>query len=177
AAVERLRQGTPEWGDRHRFFWSGIDRTDPETVRYLRGLYDAGVAQMDRMTLPTLLDTLDRLDLARDTLVIFTADHGEALGEHGRFLHDDLHATTTHVPLVLRWPGRLPAGQRIGTVAGLVDLMPTILDLLDVSGPSAMQGRSLVPVMEGTTTAASPAVPSEYRDPVERMAWREPGLA
>ena len=100
-----------------------------------------------RRSLTPLLDELDALGLARDTLVVFTSDHGEAFGEHGVFLHDDLYRETLHVPLVLRFPGRLPAGRRVDARARLLDLMPTVLDLLGVPAPADVQGRSLVPLV------------------------------
>jgi len=78
-------------------------------VRFVERLYDAGIRRMDTETIRPLLDRLDQLGLARERWWSFTSDHGEAFGEHGQFQHDDLYAGTVRVPLVLRWPGRLPA--------------------------------------------------------------------
>jgi len=145
--VDRLRTGVDGWEKGHQIFWAGVDATDPRTVHFVASLYDAGIRHMDEATVAPLLDLLERLDVARDTLVVFTSDHGEAFAEHGRFLHDDLHAGTLHVPLILRFPGRLPPGQRVAARARLLDVMPTILDLVGVSVPPAAEGRSLVPLM------------------------------
>jgi len=135
---------------------ASVDRTDPRTVHFIERLYDAGIRHMDEETLAPLLDLLDGLDLARDTLVVFTSDHGEAFLEHGRFLHDDLHDGTLRVPLILRLPGRLPAGRRVHTPGRLLDLMPTILDVLGVPAPAAAQGRSLLPLLTDDRPDAAP---------------------
>ena len=96
---------------------------------------------------------LDHLDGARarrlDTLVIVTSDHGEAFGEHDNFLHEDLYGETLRVPLILRYPGHLPAGLRIAQGGRLLDLMPTILDLLGLPAPPEIQGQSLAALARG----------------------------
>src|SRR6185369_13700653 len=115
---------------------------------------------MDERTLGPLLDRLETLGLADDTLVVFTSDHGEAFGEHGAYLHDDLYAGTLRVPLVMRFPGRVPAGRRVPDRVRLLDVMPTVLELLDVQAPSGLQGRSLAPLLRDDAVPADspPAV-------------------
>jgi arylsulfatase A-like enzyme len=85
------------------------------------------------------------------TLYIVTADHGEAFGEHGYKGHTiSAYDETTHVPLVMRFPG---ANGRSGRVRGLtqsIDLLPTIFDLIEIPYPSrGVQGRSMLPLMAG----------------------------
>jgi uncharacterized sulfatase len=76
--------------------------------------------------------------------VVLTADHGEEFGEHGRQGHGhSLYDEVLHVPFVVRAPGLLPAGRRVGGLASLVDVMPTLLDLLDVPVPAGVEGVSL----------------------------------
>jgi arylsulfatase A-like enzyme len=152
-AVARVRDGVGRWGNGHRIFWDSVDPTSPRDVRFVSDLYDAGIRRMDDTTLVALLDRLDALDLARETLVVFTSDHGEAFLEHGRFLHDDLWAETLRVPLVLRLPDVLPAGRRVATPARLVDVMPTILDLCRVAVPRQAQGASLASQARGVASA------------------------
>jgi arylsulfatase len=163
-AVRQIRDGGIDgWGRSHKLFWDAVDRTSARDVRFVSRLYDAAIRNMDDATLGPLLDKLDALGLASNTLVVFTSDHGEAFGEHGVFLHDDLYAGTLHVPLVLRFPGRLPAGVRVAQRARLLDLMPTVLDLLGVASPPALQGRSLAPAARGTPLPdPADAVISEY---------------
>src|SRR5439155_1279474 len=155
-----------------------VDRNDPRARRFVARLYAAGIRRMDAETIRPLLARLDQLALARDTLVVFTSDHGEAFGEHGHFQHDDLYAGTLHVPLVLRWPGRLPAGLTIGSRGRLIDVMPTILELLGVSAPPSLQGRSLTPLLHDAY--AGPGVEgavSEYSDARVYESLRRGGLS
>jgi len=162
-AVARLRRGAGGgWEGAQRIFWAAVDTHDPRDVEFVARLYDAGIRNMDETTMAPLLDELDALGLARDTLVVFLSDHGEAFAEHGVFLHDDLYAETLHVPLILRFPGRLPAGVRRPERVGLVDVMPTILDLLGVPAPSAVEGRSLAAVARGTGAEREMPVVSDY---------------
>jgi arylsulfatase A-like enzyme len=147
--VERIRARFGDWEKAHQTFWAGREQWTPRDVRFVARLYDAGIRNMDDTTLTALLDRLEARGLARDTLVVFTSDHGEAFGEHGRFLHDDVHEETVRVPLVLRFPGRLPAGRRIAAQAAVLDVMPTVLDLLHVPAPPSLQGRSLRPLLDG----------------------------
>jgi arylsulfatase A-like enzyme len=94
------------------------------------------------------LAALDELGLADRTLVIITADHGEALGEHGLVGHGwFMLEPVLHVPLILRAPGRVPAGRRVGALASLADLPPTILELVGAPPGPPMQGASLVPLL------------------------------
>ncbi|HLK12684.1 MAG TPA: sulfatase [Candidatus Binatia bacterium] len=148
-AVNRLRADASAYEERSRLFWASVDPHDPAAVRFVSRLYDAGVRDMDDVIVNGLLDALERFGLARDTLVVFTSDHGEAFGEHGHFLHDDVYRGTVHVPLVLRFPGRLPAGRRVAARARIVDVTPTILDLLDLPPEPDVQGRSLVRLIDG----------------------------
>jgi arylsulfatase A-like enzyme len=170
--VRELRNDPGAWVDAHRRFWSAVDRDDPASVAFVSHLYDAGVLHMDETTLAPLLEHLAALGRERDTLVVFTADHGEAFLEHGRFLHDDLHAETLHVPLVFRLPGRLPAGHRVAAPVRLIDVMPTILDLLGVAGPPGMQGRSLAALARGGGDAGdAPPVASEFSSPAHGRVY------
>ena len=96
-----------------------------------------------------LLDGLrDARASTERTLVVFTSDHGEEFGEHGWIGHDEtLYDEVLHVPLILRAPGLVPAGVRVPRQASLVDLMPTLLELLGVAAPRSIHGRSLVPFL------------------------------
>lgn len=106
--------------------------------------YDAGIRQVDDF-LGALREDLTRRGWWNDAWVILTSDHGEALCEHGLWDHGySVHDTDLHVPLLLRCPGTLPAGRRIASRVRLIDLMPTLLDMLDLSPQAKVQGVSLV---------------------------------
>jgi len=115
-----------------------------------------------------ILDALDRLKLADNTLVIIVADHGEAFGEHGEIDHGYfLYETTVHVPLLMRGKGMVPAAQRVASTVRTIDLAPTILDLLNQPALPDAQGVSLRPLLEGNTV--EPPVAS-YTESVEANA-------
>jgi arylsulfatase A-like enzyme len=158
------RRGVAGWEQASARFWKAVDAGDPAAVRFVGRLYDAVIRGMDEAVMAPLLDHLDRLGLAGNTLVVLTSDHGEAFGEHGAFQHDDLYAGTLHVPLVMRFPQHLEAGRRVAEPARLLDVMPTVLDLLGVAAPPAVQGRSLVPLLRGGTFAGEEVV-SEFSQP------------
>jgi choline-sulfatase len=104
----------------------------PFAGRFAGRPYDGEVAYADSQV-ARLLDWLDRSGQRPRTLVVVTSDHGEGLGQHGEEEHGILvYDSTLRVPLVLSWPGRLPAGARVRGQFRSVDLMPTVLELLGV---------------------------------------------
>jgi arylsulfatase A-like enzyme len=115
----------------------------------IRG-YDAEIVFADQ-EVGRLLEELDRLELAGETLVVVTADHGEGLLDHGFWRHGvDVHEEAVRIPLVVRWPGVVAAGRRSDAPVELVDLAPTLLDLLGVDhSPEHFEGRSLAAYLRG----------------------------
>lgn len=112
-------------------------------------LYDGEIRYTDEK-LADLLAFLDTSGLAEKTLLIVTSDHGEQFGERGQRGHgNSLYNVLLHVPLIMRAPGILPAGRRIGEVVGLIDVLPTVLDVLGLPAHAAAQGRSLAPLWNG----------------------------
>lgn len=93
-----------------------------------------------------ILDALDELDLARDTLVVFTSDHGDYLGDHFLWGKGGSHYdAAVRVPFIVRWPGRAPAGARGAALQSLVDLAPTFLAAAGLAPHPAMQGLNQLP--------------------------------
>jgi arylsulfatase A-like enzyme len=116
-------------------------------LAHLMALYDGGIAYTDEHV-GMVLQVLQFLGLADKTLVVVLSDHGEAFLEHGRFLHGDtVYEEEIHVPLIMRLPGVIPAGKRIAGNVSHVDLMPTVLGLLQVKIPPQMQGIDLSPTI------------------------------
>ncbi len=159
-----------------RFVWVHFyDPHDPysgrpvgtfDSAAQMRRAYDAEVRAVD--------DAVARLRAAlpagERTLTILTADHGESLGEHGETTHGFfVYQSTIEVPLVIAWPGRIPAGQSRSRV-GLVDLAPTVLALLDLPPWADRDGRSLEPVLRGGAPPAR-AVLAESRRPWHSYGW------
>lgn len=107
------------------------DPPAPFRERFAADLYDGEVAYADAQ-IGRLLAWLDRSGEASRTLVVATSDHGEGLGQHGEDEHGVLvYDSTLRVPLVASWPGRLPAGRRVGGQFRSVDLLATLLDLME----------------------------------------------
>jgi arylsulfatase A-like enzyme len=123
----------------------GVRLSDAD-VAHLVALYDGEVAYADRQV-DRLLSELRERGLEESTLVVFTADHGEDLHEHNRyFFHSpSMYSSSLHVPLILSWPGALPAGARTDHPASLVDVAPTVLSLLGLPAPSSFLGSDLLP--------------------------------
>ena len=118
--------------------------TDAE---YVNNLYDGETAYMDRQ-LRLVMRALRPVE--RDTLVIFTADHGEILNEQlGYYDHHGLYEGNIHVPLIMYWPGKLPKGTRVPGFVQNLDLAPTLLDLAGIVDRDGMEGLSLLPAIFG----------------------------
>ena len=116
----------------------------------LEALYDGEVCHVDSWV-GRILDQVRELGLDRRAVIVLASDHGQEFQEHGLLLHDGLYSTVTRVPLLLR----LPAGEHAGVVPKIVetvDVVPTLLDLVGVEIPAAVQGASLLPLIRGQGT-------------------------
>jgi len=112
-------------------------------------LYDGEIAWVDSQV-QRLSDGLQSRG-ARDLLTIVTADHGEEFFEHGHKTHrKQLWRESLHVPLIVHWKGRVPAGLTVGGDVGLIDVAPTIYGLLGIEAPPGMSGADLSSVARGT---------------------------
>jgi len=115
-----------------------------ERVRTMQAAYYGMVAMLDD-GVGRLMAVLQERGLRENTVVIFTSDHGEYLGDHGFVLKGPMHyENLLRVPLVCHWPGRIPAGQVLDSPVGLIDLFPTITALCSAEGPEGVQGNSLL---------------------------------
>lgn len=113
-----------------------------------------------------LLASLNELDVADETLVVLVADHGTSLGSHGEQRHGfSLYDPVIRVPLILRHPATIPAGESIAAQVRTIDILPTICDLLNVETPADVQGVSLVPLATGVKEDLSLAAYSETLRP------------
>ena len=138
----------------------------PEGVREARRRYYGMITQMDRQ-IGRLLDVLDRRGLARDTLVVFLADHGISLGAHGFSGKQAMYEECLRLPLVLRHP-RLPRGEAVRReLVSLIDVFPTLCDAAGVKVPSAVEGRSLLPLYRGEGAWARDRLFATFTSPAQ----------
>jgi arylsulfatase A-like enzyme len=120
---------------------------DPENIQNMRSIYWGMVREIDDK-IGMILDKLDELGLADNTLVIFTSDHGEMLGDHGLHSKSMFYEGAVHVPLLMRFPGEIKAGTVVEEPVSSMDVFPTILDYLEQDAPER-DGISLRPFIEG----------------------------
>jgi len=121
-------------------------------LRRILGLYDGAVTATDAR-LGRLLDRLEQLGELEHTYIVFSSDHGEELYEHNRyFFHGaSIYDATLRIPLVIVGPG-LPAGRRLPQTVQIMDIAPTVLDLLGLELPEDHEGRTLVPLLTGASS-------------------------
>ncbi len=136
-------------------------------------LYDGEIAYVDQLV-GEFLDFMQRQGLLEKTLFLFTADHGESLGEHKESAHGFfIYDAVLRVPLIIRFPQASgPRGLSLSTQAQSIDLMPTILDLVGATIPSSVQGKSLRPLLQGKKTNPAPAYSETYY-PRYHYGWSE----
>ncbi len=130
----------------------GLIIEGPLDLDYYISQYDGEIAYTDRW-IGELLEGLRALGLESNTLVVFTADHGESLGEHGYFFEHGLfpYEPSARIPLVFSLPGRMGAGVVESVTVESAALMPTILELLGIESPPTCQGESLVEIVPSLT--------------------------
>jgi len=133
----------------YRGLWSSQDAIEG------MDLFDECIRYADA-NFQRVIDKLAALGLDKNTLVIFMADHGEGFGEHeDKYGHyGKPYNELTHIPLIMRMPGVVPDGRVMKENVGIVDVAPTILDVLGLAVPEQFQGMSLVALMNGSSHAA-----------------------
>jgi arylsulfatase A-like enzyme len=160
----------------------GTVRFDPKDRDWILGLYDGQIREMDEMLFKPLIEKLKELGLYENTLLIVTADHGEELLDHGFIGHPSTsfigsaYDELLHIPLIMSYPNGLPKNLRIGQQVQNVDILPTVMDLLNLPIPETVQGRSLMPLILGLSDEELPAftetTPGGYQATPEMMKTR-----
>ena len=160
--ISRFRDGTlgdestAELGLNRRFGGSARSWSEQQWRLY-RGLYRHFMADVDRQ-IGIVLDALRESGLERDTVVIFTSDHGDHDGEHRLTMKRSFFEAAVHVPLLVRWPGRVPAGRVDAShlINNGIDLLPTLCDLAGAAPPAGLPGRSFSGLAQAEATAGWP---------------------
>ncbi|MFC4311892.1 sulfatase [Steroidobacter flavus] len=147
--------GKPMWVFNQRNTWHGIDffyNSDMKMTEYLRYYYSTLSAVDD--SVGRLLAWLKKQRLEKDTLVVFTADNGFLIGEHGLIDKRNAYQPSVRVPMVMYRPGTVPAGvTNEGRIRNL-DFAPTFLDIAGVASPPQFEGRSAWPLINGSVASA-----------------------
>ena len=145
----------------------------PHDSQGIQAAYYTSLSFLDHQV-GRVLDGLNAAGLSESTLVVYLGDNGYMLGEHGRFEKHCFYEPAVRVPLLVRWPRRLPAGGRVEGMVELVDVLPSVLDLLGVDRPRGLHGQSFVPLLRGEKGAQGrDVVFSEYLENEEAMVRGE----
>ncbi|MBA7656482.1 hypothetical protein ES703_64408 [subsurface metagenome] len=151
--------------------WEKPSQLSPSEVTTLVDLCDADIKYVDD-AVGWLLDSLGG-DLP-NTIVIVTADHGEQYGEHGKFHLGTLYDETVHVPLIIAGPG-IKGGTLVKQQVSLIDLAPTVADLIGIDNAPSFQGESLLPVVRGEREATNGTISTTFSPGRRLIAYRIPG--
>jgi arylsulfatase A-like enzyme len=133
----------------------GRDRVfSPQERDNIVALYDGEIRYTDEKLLLPLVARLKELEIYDNTLLIVTSDHGEEFDEHGGWLHGQtLYDEAIRVPLVIKFPGSEHHGRRVDARARIIDILPTVLDVLDIpTDQGKVEGLSLLPLLSGAAT-------------------------
>ena len=150
----------PSQNEREKYGFASL--TD-EQIRVARAHYYGMTTYIDDQV-KAILDKLDELGIRDNTIIIYTSDHGEMLGEHGLWYKNCFYEASAGIPFLWSFPRRLPSGKTIGAPVMNIDIFPTLCELCGLDGPDDLQGKSLLPLMKGTEDGTSRIALSEnYR--------------
>lgn len=134
---------------------------DPKEIRRARAAYYALTETFDTMV-GKVLAKLEETGLAENTLVVYTSDHGDQIGERGLWWKQTFYDDSCKVPMILSWPGVFPEGQRRKQIVNLIDLAATVLDAAKAPALPNIDGRSFLDVIHNATAPWLDETYSEY---------------
>ena len=141
--------------------WDSMTETDH---RWIRAAYWAMIDQIDD-NVGRIVRYLKEIGQYENTILIFTSDHGESLGDHGIYLKGPYcYENAVHIPFLVSWPGHILSGVARNALAEMTDLAPTLCEAAGIEAPAAFQGRSFLPLLtdEGVPDRHRESVYSEY---------------
>jgi arylsulfatase A-like enzyme len=141
---------------------------------YVIAQYDGEVAYMDA-AIETIFTALEAKGILDESIVVINSDHGETLYDHECYFdHHSMYDQTLHVPLILRYPGKVPAGLRVGGYNRHEDLMPTILELAGIESGIKFDGKSLMPMIRGEVASYESEFYITECTWMRKHGWRTP---
>jgi arylsulfatase A-like enzyme len=141
---------------------------------YIIAQYDGAVAYMDAC-IQVILTALVSHGILDETIVVINGDHGETLYDHECwFDHHGLYDVTLHVPLIIRYPGKVPAGRRVAGFNQHKDLVPTLLELAEIETDIAFDGRSLMALARGEAASYESEFYITECTWMRKHGWRTP---
>ena len=156
-------EGKPPHQDRFRRSFHRFMEHNDDEWRVIIARYFAQMTFLDSQ-IGRVLDALDELGIADNTVVLFGTDHGDMCGSHGKFFDKGsyMYEEIYHVPQLVRWPGVTQAGSVCSEFVTNMDLAPTALAAADLAIPGDYQARSLLPLLQGDTSTWPDDVVCEY---------------
>ena len=146
------------------------DRITPDNLHFLESLYDGEIAFTDQ-SFGKIVDQLQRLGLYDRTVIVVMADHGEEFHDHGALGHGyTLYTEQLAVPLIVRLPGARHQARRVSCLARQIDVLPTLLDVLDITPPLALAGRSLLTRVDAPCLDPESFAQTSLNEHAERVA-------
>ncbi len=151
--------------------WFPPGCTDAE---YINAQYDGAVTYMDSC-IQRIFTQLDALEIAEETIIVLNGDHGETLDDHECWYdHHGMYDVTLHVPLIIRYPGKVPAGRRIGGYNQHKDLVPTLMELAGIRTKTQFDGQSLMQLVRGDVASFASEFYITECTWMRKHGWRTP---
>jgi arylsulfatase A-like enzyme len=122
-----------------------------EDLKHALDRYDAEIRTLDDY-LRELFDLFDKMGLMDNSIIVFTADHGENLGEHHHICHGHPYEQALKIPLMFHFPNDFRAGLRINALVELTDVLPTVMDIINLQATTEIDGMSLLPLMKNPSS-------------------------
>ncbi|ASJ75652.1 sulfatase [Granulosicoccus antarcticus] len=148
----KTQETNPDFGQWHTPFEAhgcGSHLYSMDALRKDMAIYYGMMSFVDQQV-GRILDRLDELGIADNTLLVFTTDHGHFLGQHGLVAKGPFHyEDMLRIPMIVRWPGKVPEGKVSEAIQSLVDLTPSFMDAAELGAPDDLQGISQIPVWTG----------------------------
>ena len=151
--------------------WMPAGLTDKD---YMIAQYDGAIAYMDSC-IKRLFQQLESLGILDDTIVVINGDHGETLYDHECwFDHHGIYDVCLKVPLIIRYPKKMPAGHRLRGYNQHMDLVPTLLELAGIKSDIKFDGKSLMPMVKGRTSSHASSFYITECTWMRKHGWRTP---